>query len=113
HRHGRRGFGGAAHNTVALPPIAGGISAGRPESGSPHPREPDLAGGGSRGDAPPLRLNPPSHFEDGGDRNMVGRPVPSARFLEDFNPVEAGAEIRRRPDMVEPAAAIGRFPVLG
>src|SRR3546814_10427728 len=55
----------------------------------------------------------PSHFEDGGDRNMVGRPVPPARLLEDLDPVEEGAEIRRRPDMVQPAAAIGRFPVLG
>src|SRR3546814_16278044 len=52
----------------------------------------------------------PSHFEDCGDRNMVGRPVPPARRLEALDPVEDGAEIRRRPDMVQTAAPNGGFP---
>src|SRR5690606_39200987 len=77
-----------------------------------------VAPGGDGADAPPappgsnpapiasIEIKPRDH------RHMVGRPVPAARMAQYVVAAEKRNEIGRGPDMVEPAAAVGRGPVL-
>ena len=46
-------------------------------------------------------------------RHMVGRLRPAARFAQDFDAATARRDVGRRPDMVKPAAAVGRSPIAG
>src|SRR3546814_15892115 len=45
-------------------------------------------------------------------RNMVGRPFPAARRLDDAVRARVLAKVGGRPHMVEPAAAVRRLPIL-
>src|SRR5581483_4501145 len=43
---------------------------------------------------------------------VVGRAVPAARVLGDVDARDAVAELRRDPDVIEPASAVGGLPIV-
>src|SRR5262245_34936727 len=64
-----------------------------------------------RSEPSPDAADCPSHFDLRRHRDMVRGPLPAARSLRDVDARDAVAELRRDPDVIETAAAIGGLPV--